>query len=386
MFSRKISNKIMDYSKQYPVITIVGPRQSGKTTLCKHLFKNKPYVSLENLDERDFATVDPRGFLNRFPDGAVLDEVQRTPKLISYIQQIVDDKNEEGLFVLTGSHQFEVINSINQSLAGRTAIVKLLPFSMTEINTELINKTLNEIMFTGFYPRIHDKNLNPSEALSFYISTYIERDVRDIINIKDLSTFDRFLKLCAGRTGQIINYSSLGNDCGVNHKTVKNWLSILEASFVIKLLQPYYKNFNKRLIKSPKLYFIDTGLCCNLLSIQESKQIESHPLRGAIFENLIISEMLKTRYNKVKDDNLYYFRDNLGNEVDLIMDYGNTVEQIEIKSGQTVNKDYFKGINYFKKLNPEIKNSYIYYGGFESYERQGMNIKSWRDLYDNTLT
>ncbi len=385
MIEREISDNIMQYAKQYPVITITGPRQSGKTTLCKYLFKQKPYVSLENLDERSFAIQDPRGFLNRFPNGAILDEIQRTPELLSYIQQIVDDKNKEGMFIITGSHQFELLNSINQTLAGRTALVKLLPFSMKEIKPIIKDKNIDEIIFTGFYPRIYDKKLNPAQALAFYVNTYIERDVREIENIKNLSIFEMFLKLCAGRTGQIINYSSLGNDCGVSYHTIKNWLSVLEASYIIKLLKPYYKNFNKRLIKSPKLYFIDTGLCCNLLGISKKEHVEYHPLKGAFFENLVISEILKNRYNQGNMDNLYYYRDKQGNEVDLILDYGYTVEQFEIKSGQTINNDYFKGINYFKKINKDMRKSHIIYGGDETYTRSEVAITGWKKLFDLSI-
>lgn len=381
MIKRRISSKILQLAKQYPVITITGPRQSGKTTLCRDLFSRRDYITLEDLDEREFARNDPRGFLARFPKGAVIDEVQRVPGILSYIQGIVDSSDIPGLFILTGSHQFDLISSITQSLAGRTALVNLLPFSMDEIYPSSKNiPSFDEVIFRGFYPRIHDKKLDPTEALSFYVNTYIERDLRNIINIKDLSIFDRFLKLCAGRTGQILNLSGIGNDCGINHNTVKSWISVLEASGIIKLLPPYFKSFNKRLIKSPKLYFLDPGLACYLLGIQEAGHVTSHPLRGALFESFIFSELVKTRYNQVKNDNLYYFRDNTGNEVDIIMDYGSKTVQLEIKSGMTVSTDILKGLKFYSSLSNSPGNSYLVYGGEKSYTREGINILSWKDL------
>jgi len=381
MIKRKISSKVLQLAGQYPVITIIGPRQSGKTTLCRDLFKHHDYITLEDLDEREFARNDPRGFLKRFTDGAIIDEVQRVPALLSYIQGIVDSSGTPGRFILTGSHQFDLLSSITQSLAGRTAIINLLPFSLDEIyKVKKDIPTIEDVIYYGFYPRIHDKKLNPAEALSFYVNTYIERDLRNIINIKDLSTFDRFLKLCAGRTGQILNLSSIGNDCGINHNTVKNWLSVLEASGIIKLLRPYFKSFNKRLTKSPKLYFLDSGLASYLLGIQEAGQLSSHPLKGALFESFIFSELVKMRYNQVKNDNLYYFRDNTGNEIDIVMDYGIKTVQIEIKSGMTVNTDFFKGLKFYESLSKDAGESHLVYGGDKSYIREDINVISWKDI------
>ncbi len=380
MITRSISKKILQWAKQYPVVTITGPRQSGKSTLCKLLFNDKDYVSLEDVDERGLATRDPRGFLKRFPNGAVIDEVQRAPDLFSYIQTIVDQHNKDGFFILTGSSQFELLENISQSLAGRTALARLLPFSVSEAYGSKKNlPDLNQFLYTGFYPRIFDKNLDPTEAMSFYVNTYIERDVRKLINVQDISKFETFIKLCAGRTGQLLNLSNLGNDCGIDQTTVKRWLSVLEASFIIKLLRPYYKNFNKRLIKSPKLYFLDTALISYLLGIHKASQMESHPLRGALFESFVISELLKSRFNLGKADNLYFFRDNVGNEVDLILDKGAKVDQIEIKSGQTVNKDFFKGLKYFSKINPDIEKSHVVYGGDRNHVENDIAITSWRD-------
>jgi predicted AAA+ superfamily ATPase len=378
---RNISDKVLAYASQYPVVTITGPRQSGKTTLCKMIFPEKAYISLEDLDERRFAKEDPRGFLNRFPDGAIIDEIQREPDLMSYIQTLVDEKNKAGLFILTGSQQFDLMETMTQSLAGRSAIVNLLPLSYDEAYQNNSDKTvLDEVLFKGFYPRIFDKNLDPSEAMQFYANTYVERDLRRLINIKDLSAFEIFLKLCAGRTGQILNLSSLGNDCGVNHNTVKSWISVLEASFIIKLLRPYYRNFNKRLIKAPKLYFLDTGLASFLLGITKADQMFSHPLKGAIFETYVFSELLKARYNRGKADNLYYFRDSKGNEVDVICDNGNSLLQIEIKSGQTVNSDYFKGLEYFSGLSDIPVESSLIYGGTQSYTRNNVQVVDWQSI------
>lgn len=381
MIKRKLSQKILQLARQYPVVTITGPRQSGKTTLCKMLFKNKKYVSLEDIDQRNFALQDPRGFLDRLPQGGIIDEVQRVPDLLSYIQTIVDDRQKEGFFILTGSQQFELLESVSQSLAGRTAMVKLLPFTCSEAYGQKLRPSqFDTVLYTGFYPRIFDKKLNPTEAMSFYANTYVERDLRQLINVKDLSRFEVFLKLCAGRTGQIVNFSSIGNDCGINYGTIKSWISVLEASYIIKLLRPYYKNFNKRLVKSPKLYFLDTGLACFLLDIQNEKQLASHPLRGPLFESFVVSEMLKARFNKCQTDNLYYFRDNIGNEVDIILDHGINVDQIEIKSGQTIGSELFKGLKYFSGLNRDVKNSYLVYGGKESYDREKIKVTSWIDI------
>lgn len=384
MIEREISKHLPRLSGQYPVITITGPRQSGKTTLCRMVFPDKEYVSLEDPDARIFARTDPKGFLEKLEDGAIIDEIQRVPDLLSYIQTIVDNKQQEGQFIIIGSQQFSMMENITQSLAGRTALLRLLPFTMKEAYGNKVSKTsLEKVIYTGFYPGIFDKKLNPYEMLSFYVNTYIERDVRSLINIKDLAKFEVFLKLCAGRTGQVLNYSSLGNDCGVNHSTVKSWLSVLEASYIIMLLRPYYKNYNKRLIKSPKLYFLDTGLASYLLGIQDESQISNHPLRGYLFESLVVSELLKIRYNNIKQNNLYYFRDNTGNEVDLIIDNGPTIACAEIKSGKTISTDFFKGLNYFETLSNDCHSLNCIYGGDKSYKQNRINILPWRSLPEN---
>lgn len=381
MIPREAASKALQLAGQYPVLTITGPRQSGKTTLCRMIFSDKDYVSLEDIDERQYAQNDPRGFLNRFKNSVVIDEIQRVPDLLSYIQTVVDSRGKEGLFILTGSQQFELLEGISQSLAGRTALLRLLPFSLNEAyDLGSSPPSLEDVLYTGFYPRIFDKHLNPTEAMMFYVNTYVERDLLQMINVKDLSKFEVFLKLCAGRTGQILNMSSLGNDCGVNHATVKSWLSVLEASYIIKMARPYFKSFNKRLIKAPKLYFLDTGLAAFLLDIQNAGQLETHPLKGSLFETLVVAELLKHRFNTARTDNLYYFRDNVGNEIDLICDHGIALDAIEIKSGQTVAKDFFKNLNYLGRLTDTVRHSYIVYGGDKSFTQHHVRVLSWMHL------
>ncbi|MFH1876606.1 MAG: ATP-binding protein [Candidatus Omnitrophota bacterium] len=381
MIKRTISEKILHYARHYPVVTLTGPRQSGKTTLCKALFPKKKYFSLENIDVRDYAKTDPRSFLSDcLKEGAVIDEIQRAPELVSYIQEIVDTKDKPGLFVLTGSQNFHLLDTISQSLAGRTALAVLLPFSYDEV---YFNKAIpvDKVLFTGFYPRIHDKKLNPTEALSFYVSTYLERDIRALINVKDLSKFGKFLKLCAGRVAQIINLSNLANDCGINHNTAKSWLGVLEASYVIFFARPHHANFGKRLIKAPKLYFTDCGLAAYLLDIQNVKHIVNHPLKGSIFENFVVAELLKARMNHGKNSNLYFFRDNVGNEVDILLENGASVKPVEIKLGKTINDDYFRGLRYYQKINKKntVRPSLIY-GGTEDQRRGVFDIVSYRNV------
>ena len=366
MLKRESEKTLLELYESFPVVTITGPRQSGKTTLVKSCFPEKPYVSLENPTTREFADNDPVGFLNQYPEGAILDEIQRAPVLLSYIQTIVDEKQKNGLFVLTGSNQFEYISSIDQSLAGRTGILKLLPFSYNELYSG-DTPSLDDVLYSGFYPRIHDRKIKPVNFHSSYLSTYLERDVRQISKVHDLSLFQKFVGLCAGRTGQILNKSGLGNECGISNKTVEEWLSVLEASFVIYRLRPYYKNMNKRLIKSPKLYFYDTGLVCYLLRIEEVSQIVNHPLRGEIFETFIISELIKKRLHFGRSDNIYYFRESNGNEIDVIIDTGEGPIPVEIKSGQTVNQSMFKNLKYFSRIEKDTKASGLIIGkeGFE---------------------
>ncbi len=381
VIERLLAIPLRRLANQYPVITLTGPRQSGKTTLCRHVFNTHEYVSLEDISTRSFATEDPKGFLGQFSKGEILDEIQRTPDLLSYIQGIVDETQLSGQFILTGSQQFEVMNTINQSLAGRTAILRLLPFSYSELYPEEQRPDTAQLLYQGFYPRIYDKQLNPTEALGFYLNTYVERDLRSLINIKNLTVFDRFLKICATQIGRLTNYSRLANDCGMTQNTVKEWLSILEASYIIYQIQPHFENFRKRLTKSSKLYFYDVGLAAYLLGITDPTHIQSHPLRGELFENFVISEFLKNRYNHVKNNNLYFYRDHVGNEVDLILDYGSQLVSVEIKSGKTISTDYFKGLNYYHALCRDKNDKrLVIYAGNQSMKYKDIDVYAYFDL------
>lgn len=362
---------------QYPVLTVTGPRQSGKTTLCRSAFANKPYVNLESPDVREFAHSDPRGFLATYPDGAVLDEIQRVPQLLSWLQPIVDDRNEMGLFILTGSQQFEVMTSITQSLAGRTALLKLLPLSIEELSTTGARLSTDSLLSTGFYPRIYDAGINPTHALGDYVETYVERDIRRMIAIKDLALFEKFVRLCAGRVGQLLNLQSLGNDVGISHTTARSWLTLLEASFVIFLLQPWHTNLSKRQIKSPKLYFYDVGLASYLLGVESELHVNRHPLKGNLFENMVIIEALKYRYNRGKRNNLFFWRDAKGHEIDLLIENGPDVMPVEIKAGATISGDFFKGLRTFSdRLSSPAKASALVYGGSERQRRSDVSV--WR--------
>lgn len=382
MIQRRIKKSFLQFVRQYSVVMLTGPRQSGKTTLCKSALPHKAYRSLENPDTREFALSDPRGFLAQYPDGLIIDEAQRAPELFSYIQGIVDEKKKKkGLFVLTGSQNFQLLNKVNQSLAGRTAILKLLPFSMGEIKPALRSMSLDEILLKGFYPRIYDEKLDPHHALSFYYETYVERDVRSLLHVKDLSVFQKFVRLCAGRVGQLLNLSSLGNEAGISHTTAREWLSLLEASYIVFLLPPYHKNYNKRITKSPKLYFYDVGLASYLLGIENVKQMQRDPLRGHLFENLIVIEFLKTRYERAESSNLSFFRDSNHNEVDLIMPSAEGMMAVEIKSSETVAEDFFKGLNYFGNLHRDGEISKVLvYGGDESQVRSNGYVVGWKGL------
>lgn len=382
MFIRKASLVLRSKFKQYPVIAIIGPRQAGKSTLAKYLFPEKPYVSLEDLDQRQFATEDPRAFLAQFPDGAILDEVQRCPDLFSYLQTLVDTQNRPGLFILTGSQQFGLLAKITQSLAGRVGFVQLLPFMLAELQENQCSIShIETLMFTGLYPPIYDRNIPPTTWYSDYILTYLERDVRQLIHVQDLHVFHRFLQMCAARSGQLLNLSSLASDCGITHNTAKAWISVLEASYIVFLLNPHHSNFNKRLIKSPKLYFYDTGLVCTLLGVQQASQLITHPLRGALFETLIVSELIKSRFNQGLLSNLYFWRDSQGHEIDVIIEQGAQLIPIEIKSGQTLNTDYFAGLRFWSTLNPELKAAFLIYAGEMSQSRSLGQIIAWKDLY-----
>ncbi len=370
------------YTQQYPVLLISGPRQSGKTTLAKTLFTDKPYVNLEALNVREFAEADPVGFLNQYPDGAIFDEVQRVPKLLSEIQVRVDETRKKGQFILTGSHQPELQAATAQSLAGRVAILKLLPLSLEEWRPSLTNTSIDEMLYQGFYPRVLVESLNPTQAYNAYIETYIEKDLRQITQIRDLSTFQRFMRLCAGRIGQVLNIDQLANDAGVSATTVRHWLSALEASYVIMLVRPYFKNISKRLVKSPKLYFFDVGVASCLLGIESAKQWPSHPLRGLLFENLVVMDLIKARWNRGLREQMAFYRDHSGNEVDVVIEVGGMFLPIEIKSSATLNQDFLKGLSNFAKIEPEARphGNVLIYGGEPLGRWMGTQVVSFREL------
>ncbi|MCP5492667.1 MAG: ATP-binding protein [Chlamydiales bacterium] len=364
MYQRRLQKEVLELAQGLPVVTITGPRQSGKTTLVRHCFPNKPYINLESPDVRNAAIADPRGFFSRLPDGAILDEIQRAPELLSYIQVIVDEAKKKGMFILTGSQQIEVHEAISQSLAGRVGLLQLLPMSLGELSNAGFDLTIDQALVQGGYPRIFADQLNPTKVYRSYFETYIERDLRQVIQVKDLSLFQNFMMLCAGRIGQVVNFVSLSNDVGVSVNTIKQWLSILEASFVIIRLRPYFENFGKRLVKSPKLFFSDTGLAAFLLGIENAEQMRRDPLRGNLMENLVFLELYKARINQGLDPRLYYFRDSSGNEVDFIYQRARELIPIEVKAAQTYHSSFFKTLEYFKKV---VKNrcpkGYVIYAG-----------------------
>ncbi len=380
---RLLEKEIKVAARKYPIVAVLGPRQSGKTTLAKLAFPKKPYVSLEDLDTRKFAQEDPRRFLKEYPQGAILDEVQRVPELFSYLQTHSDEKQEEGLFILTGSQNFELLENISQSLAGRVSLHTLLPLSFEEIQKIPThkNKTLDEYLFMGGYPRIFDKALSPTEWLSDYVQTYLERDVRLIKNIGDLSTFHRFLKMCAARNGQLVNFSSLADDCGIKHNTAKAWLSVLEASYLIFFLPPHLKNFNKRIKKSPKLFFYDTGLLCYLLELSEAAELATHSHRGNIFEAWVLGEILKNKFNRKMYFNLSFWQNKTGLEVDAIISRGKKSLALEIKAGQTLSPDYFKNLTLWQEVSKtSSKDCYLIYAGDESQNREFAQVIPWQQL------
>lgn len=379
MYSRQIETELTALAKSYPVVTILGPRQSGKTTLVQKVFSKKPYVNLELPDVRAFAEVDPRAFFREYPGGAVLDEIQRVPSLLSYIQDIVDRNKKPGLFILTGSHQLLLHAAITQSLAGRTALLKLLPLSLVELGGS--RTSVEQLILKGFLPRVHADNLEPTRAYRNYFQTYIERDVRQLIQVKELSVFQRFIKLCAGRVGQLLNMSGLAGEVGVSSQTVQHWISILEASFIFFKLAPYFENFGKRVIKTPKIYCMDVGLLCSLLDIETETQLRHDPLRGQIFENLVVMESIKSCFNRGKESSLYYFRDHHQNEVDLIYKRGHELIPVEIKSGETFHPSFLKGVQYFQQLVAErAPKGFLIYGGMHEQAVGKVAVRSFQSV------
>ena len=381
MITRELQKKCIEFSRRYPIITITGPRQSGKTTLAKMCFPKMDYANLEEPDQRLLAIEDPRGFLSKFPDGAILDEIQRTPELPSYIQSIVDAQSRNGVIILTGSLKFEISQSIRQSLAGRTALVKLLPFSLSELEKWKKLTSLDELLMSGFYPRLHKERLDPHFFFMNYFETYVQRDLRQLSQIENLHRFEKFVRLTAARVGQLLNYESLGNDVGISGPTVRKWISLLEASYIVFLLPPFFRNIGKRLIKTPKIYFYDVGLAAYLLGIENGKQMQAHPLRGNLFENFVVLELLKGRFNDAKSSNLYFYRDRTGNEIDLVAENALSLMPIEIKSSQTPNTDFAHAIFHFKKLfGDEVEKSFVIYAGESEQNYREVKFVPWRDL------
>ena len=374
MIEREITGRLTALFEQYPFVTVTGPRQSGKTTLCRGAFPNLEYVNLEAPDQREFAESDPRGFLSQLGEGAIIDEIQHVPTLLSYLQVLADDRGRNGLFVLAGSEQFKLSDAISQSLAGRTGLLRLLPFSLMERHRMGASAAIDEILYSGFYPRILDQRLDARQALGDYLETYVERDVRRLGEIRNLSSFRRFLRLCAGRVGQLVNLSSLGSDAGVSHTTARQWLTVLETSYIVFQLPPYHANIRKRLVKSPKLYFYDVGLASYLIGIENAEQVITHPLRGPLFENMVVMETLKHRFNRGRESNLSFFRDARGLECDLFYETGKGIHAIEVKSGSTVSSDYFTSLNRVAELVPDITAQTVVYGGSERQSRTDMEV------------
>ena len=380
MIEREITTCLTRLFRQYPIVTVTGPRQSGKTTLCRSTFPDLEFANLEAPDLRDFAESDPRGFLSQLGEGAILDEIQHVPQLLSYLQVLADEKGRNGLFVLTGSEQFKLSDAISQSLAGRTALLRLLPLSMAERRRMGASEDVDDILFSGFYPRIFDQGLDPRQALGDYFETYVERDVRRLGGIRNLPAFRRFVRLCAGRVGQLVNVTALGSDAGVSHTTAREWLAVLERSYIIFPMRPYYANIRRRLVKSPKLYFFDVGLASYLIGIENAGQIATHPLRGALFENAAIVEALKHGFNRGHQPDLSFFRDARGLECDLLYRTGRGIGAIEIKSGSTVVSDYFRSLNRIAELVPDVTFKAVVYGGEARQSRSDCEVVPLADL------
>jgi predicted AAA+ superfamily ATPase len=386
MIERLLQPRLLELATRYPVLTLTGPRQSGKTTLSRMAFPDRPYVSLENPAQRELAQEDPIAFLARYQDGAIIDEVQRVPQIFSYLQGMVDEDPRPGRFLLTGSQNLALVNAVMQSLAGRTTLTELLPLSLEEVRRfPAPPDDLDTLLWQGGYPRIYERSLPAHEWLADYTATYVERDVRQLVNVGDLLVFQTFLRLCAGRTGQILNLASLANDCGISHPTARSWLSVLEASYIVFRVPPFFANLGKRLIKSPKLYFYDAGLAATLLSIENPAQIESHPLRGALFETWTIAEIAKAHLHRGRRPRLSFYRDSSGLEIDLILERGTDLTLVEIKAARTPSGQFF---NAFDRLAaslegqeaPRIANRIVVYAGDESQQRSRGELLAWRDL------
>lgn len=377
--NRNIIHQFKVLKKQYPILAVTGPRQSGKTTLLKSFFSDYKYVTLENPDMRRYALNDTKGFLAEYDNKVIFDEVQRVPELFSYLQTIVDEKKIMGQFILSGSQNFQLLNNISQSLAGRVALLKLLPFDFKELQSgKLLPKDYYKLMYTGFYPAIYDRGISPTTYYSNYVQTYIERDVLELTHIKDLKLFRNFLLLCAGRAGQLLNLNNIANECGISQPTARAWLSILESSYIVYLLQPYYQNLSKRVVKSPKLFFYDTGLLCYLIGIRNPDKISTHPFKGALFENMIIGEYIKRNHHFGLAKDYWFWRDSQGHEVDLLSIEEDGWDAFEIKASKTINTDFFKELDYFGKLaGDKLKQKYLVYADDINQKRTNYQVLGW---------
>ena len=382
MIVRTAQATLLRLAKGFPILAITGPRQTGKTTLARAAFPAKPYLSLEDPDIRSLAAEDPRGLLSNYPDGAILDEVQRVPSILSYLQTRVDANAQPGAFVLTGSQQLDLSSALTQSLAGRVGLVNLLPFSLEELQAvNRVPDSLDEVLWRGLYPPLYDRDLSPGDWYASYVSTFVERDLRQVLAVRDLSAFQRFVRMCAARIGQLLNLSSLANDCGITHNTAGAWLSVLEASHLLFLLRPHHRNFNKRLVKTPKLYFNDPGLAAWLLGIRTTAQMAFHPSRGALFENLVFLECLKDRLDRGFPSDLYFWRDSVGLEVDLLREKGGLLQPIEVKAGQTLASDFFDGLRRWTALpGNSAQESWLVYGGDTALRSGATQVIPWREL------
>ncbi|MGM0578371.1 MAG: ATP-binding protein [Myxococcota bacterium] len=379
MIPRHAAPTVLELARGFPAVVVTGPRQSGKTTLVRACFPDRPYVSLEAPDEHEAATEDPRGFLARFPDGAVLDEVQRCPELLSYLQGILDSDGRMGLFVLTGSQQLGLLSQVSQSLAGRVGLVDLLPFTLGELQAaERAPETLEALLWRGLYPPIYDRAVDPGRWYASYVRTYVERDVRQMVNVRDLATFQRFLRMCAARTGQLVNLSGLASDCGVTHNTARSWLSVLEAGFVVHRLQPHHRNFSKRLVKTPKLYFWDAGLAAWLLGVRRAEELATHAMRGPLFETWAVAEIAKAFANRGEPPPLAFWRDRAGHEIDVLVERAGTAIPVEVKSGLTVTRDQLKGLRWFSNLAGDaVTAPTLIYGGDRVHSRGEVRVVGW---------
>lgn len=380
LINREITDAIKNLARKYPILAVTGPRQSGKTTLLKSIFQDYQYVSLENPDNRSFAETDTNGFLQKYDKYVIIDEAQRVPVLFSYLQTLTDESGLMGQFILSGSQNFHLMKNITQSLAGRVAIFKLFPFDFREMTfANLLHENYLENIIKGFYPAIYSRDI-PSEIFyANYVQTYLQRDVSELIAIKDIRLFQNFLALCATRAGQLLNLNALANACGISQPTAKAWMSALENSYVVFQLYPYHENFSKRIVKTPKLYFYDTGLLCYLLKINDADQIHTHPLKGSLFENMMIAEYVKRMYHRNMMQDIWFWRDAEGHEVDLIIQESSKLNAIEFKATQTVLPDLFKGLSYFGNLTKREISKTLVYGGTDNHERNQVKVVSWKD-------